>query len=270
MKRARSWLLLLTVLLAAIPIVAQLEPVVLEEEVEEHAAAHSPSWWLPEMVSEHGGGIDRLFVIILWVTGISFILVEAALLLFLFRYRRRAGGRAVYTHGNTTLEIIWTIVPALILVVLTFLSRNAWADMKEGLYQDLPRDAEAFQVRVVPEQFQWNITYAGPDNRLGTEDDFTTINQLHIPVGRPVVVYLKSKDVLHSFFLPEMRVKQDALPNNTARVRFKPVKPGKWEIVCAELCGLGHYRMRGFVTVESEREVTQWLDEQIALAKSFE
>ena len=221
------------------------------------AAVALPFWMeLPEGVSSYSYRIDGLFRLILWITGVIFIIVEALLLYFAIRYRHREGRRAHYTHGNNRLEVVWTIVPAIICVVLALLSRRTWAEIK----QQMPEDA--LPIEITAEQFAWNIRYAGPDGRFGTADDIVTLNQLHFPVGRPVVVTLRSKDVIHSFFLPEFRVKQDAVPGMSTRIWFDATRTGNWEIVCAELCGLGHYRMKGFVTVESQEEFQKWLAEQ--------
>jgi len=220
-----------------------------------------PIWLrLPEGVSSYSGRIDGLFRLILWITGVIFVVVELLLLLFLFRYRHREGRRATYTHGNNRVEVVWTIVPAVICVVLALLSRRSWAEIK----QQMPR--EALPVEITAEQFAWNIRYPGPDGRFGTADDVVTLNQLHIPVGRAVVVTLRSKDVIHSFFLPEFRVKQDAVPGMSTRIWFDGQRAGHWEIACAELCGLGHYRMKGFITVESQEEFDKFLAEQAAQA----
>jgi cytochrome c oxidase subunit 2 len=216
-----------------------------------------PKWLtLPEGVSSYSARVDGLFYLILWITGIIFVIVELLLLLFLFRYRHREGRRATYTHGNNRVEVIWTIVPAVICVVIALLSRRSWDEIK----RQMPTDA--MQVEITGEQFAWNIRYAGPDGKLGTADDVVTLNQLHFPVGRPVVATLRSKDVIHSFFLPEFRVKQDAVPGMSTRIWFDSMRVGHWEIACAELCGLGHYRMKGFVTVETPEEYAKWLKEQ--------
>jgi cytochrome c oxidase subunit 2 len=217
------------------------------------------SWWLPVNASASGASVDRLFVAILVITGIVFVAVEATLIVFLIRYRHREGRRATYTPGSTRLELVWTLVPTVILLILGVASREVWAGMKSSLHDDVAADRNAFQVIVRPEQFQWNITYPGRDGRLRTADDIDTINELHVPVDRNVVVRLRSKDVIHSFFLPQMRVKQDALPNYWARVRFRPILAGNWEIACAELCGLAHYRMRGIFIVQPQAEVDAWL-----------
>jgi cytochrome c oxidase subunit 2 len=226
-------------------------------------ASALPFWLkLPENVSTYGGQIDGLFRLILWITGVIFVVVEALLLFFLFRYRHRDGKPAHYTHGSNRLEVIWTIVPAVICVILALMSRRSWAEIK----QNIPK--EAMNVEITAEQFAWNIRYPGPDGKLETPDDVVTLNQLHFPVGRPVVVSLHSKDVIHSFFLPEFRVKQDAVPGMTTRIWFEATRVGHWEIACAELCGLGHYRMKGFVTVETPEEFERWMAETAREASS--
>ena len=222
-------------------------------------AAAIPFWMkLPEGVSTYSGRVDGLFRLILWITGTIFVVVELLLIVFLVRYRHREGRRPRYTHGSNRLEVIWTIVPAVICVVLALLSRATWADIK----QHLPK--EGVQVEVTAEQFAWNVRYPGADGKFGTADDVVTLNQLHFPVGQPIIVTLHSKDVIHSFFLPEFRVKQDAVPGLSTRIWFEGTRTGHWEIACAELCGLGHYRMKGFVTVETPEEFQKWLVEQSA------
>ena len=218
-----------------------------------------PFWMqLPEGVSSYSRDIDGMFWLILWITGIIFIVVELLLVFFLWKYRHREGRQVTYTHGNNRVEVLWTIVPAVICVVLALMSRRIWADVKQRMPEGgLPVGIEA-------EQFAWNIHYPGPDGKLFTADDVVTLNQLHVPVGRPIVVSLRSKDVIHSFFLPEFRVKQDAVPGMTTRIWFDGQRVGHWEIACAELCGLGHYRMKGFLTVETQEDFDKWLAEQAA------
>lgn len=226
-------------------------------------ASALPFWLrLPENVSTYGGQIDGLFHLILWITGVIFVVVEVLLLFFLFRYRHREGRVPRYTHGSNRLEVIWTIVPAVICVVLALMSRRSWAEIK----QRMPKDA--MNVEVTAEQFAWNIRYPGADGKLDTPDDVVTLNQLHFPVGRPLIVTLHSKDVIHSFFLPEFRVKQDAVPGMTTRIWLEATRVGHWEIACAELCGLGHFRMKGFVTVETPEEFERWLAETAREASS--
>lgn len=213
--------------------------------------------FFPESASSFGGEIDRLFWAIFWITGFFFLLVQAGLLFFVLKYRSRAGRKASYVHGHTGLEVIWTVVPALILLVLTIASQKVWSEIRSP--RRMPKDA--LHVEVLAEQFAWNIRYPGPDQRMETPDDITTINELHLPVNRPALVSLKSKDVIHSFFVADFRVKQDAVPGLTTQVWFTPTKLGQYEIRCAELCGLGHYRMRGQVTVQPRRDFEAWLVE---------
>jgi len=221
------------------------------------AAGALPFWMkLPPGESSYADEIDSIFRLILWITGIIFIVVELLLIYFVIRYRHREGRRAHYTHGNNRLEVVWTIFPAVICVVLALLSRRVWAEIKQRMPED------AMQIEVTAEQFAWNIRYPGPDGKLNTPDDIVTLNQLHFPVGQKVVVSLHSKDVIHSFFLPEFRVKQDAVPGMTTKVWFDAAHVGHWEIACAELCGLGHYRMKGFLTADSPEDFQKWLAEQ--------
>ena len=214
------------------------------------------SWWLPEDVSTYGKDIDFLFYLIYYITGGVFLLVAAAMIAFLVLYREREGRRATYTHGNTTLEIIWTVVPTLILVVLTFLSVPTWARIK---IQMPPTD---LTIQVSAKQFNWQVTYPGPDGKFGTEDDKTFDNEVHVPVGKPVRLILKSQDVIHSFYMPNLRFKQDAVPGREIPAWFDATKPGKYEIPCAELCGFGHSGMRGWLYVHTPEDYQKWLKEQ--------
>lgn len=212
--------------------------------------------WLPENVSTFGADIDWLFRLIFWITTIVFVLVQVTLIVFLIQYRHRPGRRAVYTHGNNTLEIAWTIAPALILVVLALLSRASWSEIK----QQIP--PSKLHVQVTAKQFNWDMLYPGPDGKFETEDDLTLENDLNVPVGEVVRVTLKSRDVIHSFFLPHLRVKQDALPGRSIELWFEATKPGRYEIPCAELCGFGHSGMNGWLTVHSPEDYQKWVQER--------
>ena len=212
--------------------------------------------WLPENVSTYGGEVDYLFYLIYYITGAVFILVTVAMIAFLVIYRHREGRRAIYSHGNTTLEIIWTVTPAVILVVLSFMSQATWAKIKSSAP---PSD---LAVQVTAKQFNWEIVYPGPDGKFGTADDLSLENQLHVPVGKPVHVILKSKDVIHSFFLPHLRLKQDTVPGRDILAWFDATKPGQYEIPCAELCGFGHSGMKGWLTVHPPDEYARWVKER--------
>jgi cytochrome c oxidase subunit II len=214
--------------------------------------------WLPENVSTFGPDIDRLFYLIYYVTGATFFAVQITLVVFLFIYRHRDDRRATYTHGNTTLEIAWTIVPAILLVILAFVSRKTWADIKEHVP---PSDVA---LMVTAKQFNWEVAYPGPDGKLGTDDDLTMDNDVHVPVGKTIRVLLKSRDVIHSFFIPQARFKQDAVPGHEIPIWFKITKPGKYEIPCAELCGFGHSGMRGWLYVHPLDEYEAWARENKA------
>ncbi|MBI2216694.1 MAG: cytochrome c oxidase subunit II [Candidatus Rokubacteria bacterium] len=213
------------------------------------------SWWLPENVATYGQDIDWLFHLIYWITGGVFVLVIVTFLTFLVLYRDRPGRRARYTHGSTPLEIAWTVVPTLILVVLTFLSVPAWSRIK---MQMPPSDLD---VVVTAKQFNWQVAYPGPDGRFGTADDKTMLDEMHVPVGKVIHVRLRSQDVIHSFFVPQFRIKQDAVPGREIVAWFEAVKPGKYEWPCAELCGFGHSGMRGWVYVHTAEDYAKWAAE---------
>src|SRR5262245_48257069 len=222
-------------------------------------ASALPHWMhLPEQASTYAHEIDGMFHLIMWITGVIFVIVEALLLYFLWKYRHRPGRQAHYTHGNNRLEVIWTIIPALICVMLALLSRRIWTNIKEKMPET------ALQVQITGEQFAWNFRYAGADGKFDTPDDVITLNQLHFPVGKPVVASLSSKDVIHSFYLPEFRVKQDAVPGLHTRIWFEGNRVGSWDIACAELCGLGHFRMKGFVTCDTPEDFQKWMAQQLA------
>jgi len=212
--------------------------------------------WLPENVSTYGGEVDSLFYLIYYITGAAFILVTLTMIAFLVLYRSREGRRAIYSHGNTTLEIIWTLVPAVIFVALSFMSQATWARIRGHV------PPSNFKVQVTAKQFNWEIVYPGPDGKFGTADDLALENQLHVPVGQVVQVVLKSKDVIHSFFLPNLRLKQDAVPGREILAWFEATRPGRFEMPCAELCGFGHSGMKGWLYVHTPEEYAEWVKEK--------
>jgi cytochrome c oxidase subunit 2 len=218
-------------------------------------------WILPPAASSYAGDIDFLYYLILVITGIAFVVVEVGLLWFVIRYRARPGRRATYTHGNMRAEVVWTAIPAVTVVALGIMSGGVWDRIKGR--DSVPADALPY--RVTARQFEWHVTHPGPDGMLDTPDDFTLRNQLHVPVDRPVVVHLGSEDVIHSFFVPAFRIKQDAVPGMHIRVWFEATDVGAYELACAELCGLGHYRMGAMVTVHESREFEEWTIGQAAL-----
>ncbi len=237
-------------------------------------------WWLPPLASEHGAGIDRLFVSTLVITGIVFVLVQLALALLVFRYRHREGQKAFHYADNQRLEITWTITIAVILLLLISSGGLLWS----RIYGAPP--ADAYEIEVWGRQFMWIFHYPGKDGVLGrtdvrlisgrnpigldmtdpaSHDDvvFASVEgDLFLPVNRTIVVRLRSMDVLHSFFIPHFRVKQDAVPGMVTRVWFKPTRKGEFELLCAELCGSGHYTMRASVYVDDEKSFFEWLEQQ--------
>jgi cytochrome c oxidase subunit 2 len=236
--------------------------------------------WLPHDISQHGPVIDGLFYFILWLTGVIFVITEVALFWFLWRYDSHGRSNAVkYTHGSHALEIVWTIIPAAVLLFIAIYQMNAWADSKirnpaagpDGIYGTA--DDMAPTLEVTGRQFEWRLRYPVPaelrQEALGQDSEWDSknsqikelfvVNDLHIPVNEEILIDLKSADVLHSFFLPNARVKQDAVPGMKIPVWFRATETGSYDLVCAELCGWGHYKMKGRLTVESREDFNQWL-----------
>jgi cytochrome c oxidase subunit II len=237
----------------------------------------SPDWWVPvagsppHVISKFGRDIDSLYLLILFITGIVFIGTQIVFVVACYRFpdERDSQGRPVrkaqYFHGSQWLEVIWTIIPAAILVFIAFYQMGTWTAIKfRSAAPKVPPLAE-----VTARQFQWVIRYPGSDGKLNTRDDLITVNDLHFVKGskenpRQALIYLRSSDVIHSFYLPHMRIKQDAVPGLLIPVWFDSDTAGEFELVCAELCGWGHYKMRGKVTVhETEAEFDKWMGEQI-------
>ncbi|MFN2399951.1 MAG: cytochrome c oxidase subunit II [Gemmatimonadaceae bacterium] len=220
------------------------------------------SWILPHGASTFAGEIDWLYYLILIITGVAFVIVQLALLWFLFKYRARPGRKAHYTHGNNTAEIVWTSVTTVVVVIIGLLSAGTWNEIKGR--KSVPADAE--EIGIHAKQFEWHFTYPGADARLGNPDDFSVRGQLHLRVNKPVVLTLTSEDAIHSFFVPAFRIKQDAVPGMSIRVWFQPTEEGQYEMACAELCGLGHYRMKAMVTVHNEADYDRWMAERSRVA----
>jgi cytochrome c oxidase subunit 2 len=212
--------------------------------------------WLPKDISTYGKDIDSLFYFIYYITGIVFVLVTVAMIVFLIKYRYQEGRRATYSHGSASLEIIWTVIPGIILILLGLKSQAAWSNIKIVV----PEGDE--QVRVVGKQFQWKMTYPGPDGKFGTADDLQMLDELHMPVNKKVRLIMSSEDVIHSFFLPNLRFKQDVLPGRDILGWLEATETGKFQIPCAELCGIGHSGMLGSVVIHSAQEYDAWVKEK--------
>ncbi|MBC8028844.1 MAG: cytochrome c oxidase subunit II [Pyrinomonadaceae bacterium] len=224
-------------------------------------------WWFPTAISEHAPALDSQFLLTIIVVGLSFTAAQVGLGWMVWKYRDRGqSDRAMYTHGSNRLEVVWTIVTAVIFIGLAVMGQSVWASLR---FNEAP--AGAFKVEVVAQQFQWNFHYAGTDGVLGRThptliDDsalnFIGIDEadpsakddavhsvIAIPAGRPVELTLRSKDVIHNFWVPQLRFKQDLVPGMAIRVHFTANTPGKYELACAELCGQLHFKMRSFMLV---------------------
>ena len=222
------------------------------------------SWVMPDnVVSTYGTTLDDLWLVILWVTGIIFFATEIILLVFMVKYRHREGRKAEYIQGSHKAEVVWTAIPFVLVMALAFYSKGVWDEIRDP---DLI-PTNAYPINMIATQFEWNATYAGTDGEFDTSDDFVSRNVLHVPVAQPVVVNLIAQDVIHSFFLPEFRVKQDAVPGMIIPVWFEATRTGEFTLACAELCGLGHYTMGGTVLVHSQADFQDWLAEQQAAAE---
>lgn len=225
-------------------------------------AAPSLGWWFPgtgEALSHIGEKIDLLFYVVLAITGIVFIGTQAALGYVLWKgATRRPEERAHHFHGSHLLEILWTIIPGFVLLFIAIFQMNVWAEFRIRSYA--PEDIEPI-AEVTARQFEWRIRYPAPGKRLMPQpqpDDVYTVNELHVPVNRQVSISLRSEDVQHAFFVPMLRIKQDALPGAVIPIWFDVTKPGTYDLVCAELCGWGHYKMLGRVIAEEDATFRQW------------
>jgi cytochrome c oxidase subunit 2 len=239
--------------------------------------------WLPIAASAHAGEID---VVMLLVHVLMLVLFVGWFLYFgwaLVRFRARRQPRANY-RGAGGRVATWTEIGVVIAegVLLVVFALPVWFRQTAAP----PVDPHATVVRVVAEEFVWNVHYPGADEHFGTtslelmsptnplgldrasafgQDDITTQNLLHVPVNRPVVIQLTSKDVIHSFGLPNFRVKQDVIPGTISTVWFTPTVIGEYDIACSQLCGLGHYRMRGTLVVESDADFQKYLTSETGL-----
>jgi cytochrome c oxidase subunit 2 len=232
-------------------------------------------WWLPEAISNHAPALDRQFLITIIVVGVSFTAAQIALgwAVWKFRDTGKPGDRAIYSHGSNRLEVVWTVITAVVFITLGVMGQSVWASLR---LNNAPPGS--YTVEVVAQQFQWNFHYAGADGKFGRTDpsliDDSALNfigldpgdaasrddavtaALAIPVNRPVELRLRSKDVIHNFWVPQLRFKQDLVPGMEIKVHFTANKIGKYELACAELCGQLHFKMKSFMLVLPEDELT--------------
>ena len=210
---------------------------------------------------------DALFNVTALMVAVLFVVVSG-ILLYSILFHRDGRRRASYERGSDRRHLVFT---ALITAVIFFgvdgtLLVDSYLDLDQVLWKFPRADEHPLEVEIMAQQWAWNIRYAGPDGRFDTPDDIVTLNDLHVPVGRPVVVHLKAKDVVHSFYLPNFRVKQDAVPGLETRAWFVAKIAGTYELGCAQHCGVSHYRMRGLVTAVSAADFDDWTRAQAAVA----
>ncbi len=225
--------------------------------------APSRNWWFPsEPMTTVGHQIDGLFYLILVIVTVTFIGTQICLGYVLWRGATKSDDRkAMFSHGSHKLEIIWTIVPAFILVFISLTQLDVLGEIR--VISRFPDEARKSPVaEVMARQFEWRIRYPKPGNQLMTEaqpGDLYYVNELHVPTSRAVMINLRTQDVQHAFFAPQLRVKQDAVPGLVIPVWFEIEKAGSFDLVCAELCGWGHFKMKARIVAESEREVENYL-----------
>lgn len=239
------------------------------------AASFVARRWFPQAISAHAARFDSYFHVNLAVAGIVFLAAQFALGILIWRYRRR-GQPARYSEGDNRIELLWTAATGALFLAAAIASARMWVDVH--MAQPQPGD---LRIELAGKQFAWNVRYAGPDGRFGRTDprlmndaagnplgidekdpagkDDIVGSVLRIPAGRPIVLLLHSHDVIHNFFVRELRIKQDLVPGMEIPLRIQADRPGEYEIACAELCGLGHHQMRSVLIVMPPAEFDQWM-----------
>jgi len=229
---------------------------------------------LPPCLTQSGEKIDFIFHFIFWLTAAVFVATQSTYIVYLIKYRYRPGVKAHYSHGNNALEVVWTTLPTIIFLALALYSNRIWEEIHS------PPPGNALTIDVSAYQFGWQMRYPGisgklsqsdvkmisPQNPFGTDPSDPKSAQdvispdLVIPVNRPVHVLLHSRDVIHSFYVPEFRIYQDCVPGRTIGwVWFQATRTGEFQLACNQLCGTGHYNMKAPIRVVTETEFNQWL-----------
>ena len=234
--------------------------------------------WLPVDISESGKDIDRAFIVVMWIIGIVFVGTGVFLAMAMWKSSYSPDRKANYSHGNTKLEITWSIIPAFFLIGIFVYQSIYWEKQKIARpvveHSDGSETLQEPIVRVVAHQFGWQFWYAGLDGQLGTHDDFMLENELYLPMDESIVLQLESVDVLHSFYLRHLRVKQDLVPGKQQFTWFKivsnKVEPEQvYDVLCAELCGWGHSRMNGRLFPLSKEDFLKFLAKQHSIQNGF-
>ena len=242
----------------------------------------SPWWWTP--IASNWGYIDTTIIITFWVTGVVFIAVILFMAYCAYRYRYQEGKKAEYRPENAKLEWWLTILTTIAVAVMLAPGLWVWND-----FVTVPEDAAEFEV--VAKQWGWSYRFPGKDGKLGTteakniseknpfginpkdkngrDDILIDDSEVHLPINQPVKVLLRSIDVLHDFYVPQFRAKMDMVPGTVTYFWFTPTRTGEFDVLCFELCGVGHYAMRGMVVVDTEEDFQAWLNEQPTFAQTL-
>lgn len=237
-------------------------------------------WWFPAPINAHAATFDSIFSVNLIVMGAIFFVAQVLLAWLIWKHRDR-GQKAQHSEGSTRLELVWTSLTLVLFLGAGFASTGLWYDAHLSALSDAD-----FRVEVASKQFAWSFRYPGADGKFGKTDvklvndasgnpfgivendpagkDDIVGSALRIPAGRPVRLLLQSRDVIHNFFVRELRIKQDLVPGMVIPFRIQADKPGEYEIACSELCGLGHHQMRSVMIVLSQEDFDSWLRQQAA------
>jgi len=235
-------------------------------------------WWFPTPINNHAAQFDSIFSANLVVAGIIFLAAQILLGWLIYRFRDR-GQRVRHSEGNNRLEFLWTALTALLFIGAALASAGLWVDVHLSTYE-----TSGLRIEVAAKQFAWSVRYAGADGRFGktevrlmndaTGNPFGIVDSdaagkddiigtaVRVPAGRHIQLLLRSHDVIHNFFVRELRIKQDVVPGMDIPLHFRADKPGEYEIACSELCGLGHHQMRSVLIVMPPAEFDSWLSSQ--------
>jgi cytochrome c oxidase subunit 2 len=233
------------------------------------SAAFTQRYNHPVAISSFGGHLDWLFKYTSWVTFGFFLVMAGSIAYFIYAYRARPGHKAYYTHGLSKAEDLvgksldFAVFVSLDLVLIAF----SYKDTRDILW-NYPVGPDVARVQVMPQQWAWNFKYPGADDKFGTEDDINTINDLRVPVGKKVMFEIKSKDVIHGFFLPNIRMQVDAVPGVVTKLWFDTDRTGDFEIACYHHCGTSHYKMKAFLKVLEQGDYDAWVKENSEWAKA--
>jgi len=236
------------------------------------------TWWFPPPISQHGLAYDAQFMRTLVVVGIIFVLAQFVLGYAIVKFKND-GRRGGYSHGNNKLEALWTSATALLFLGLVVMGTRIWAGVH---FDEAP--ADSIVVEVTAKQFAWTFRYPGADGKFGHTDlklvndssgnplglddkdpagkDDIVSASLKVPVGKHIKLMMRSRDVIHNFFVRELRMKQDIVPGMEIPLHFQADQIGIYEVPCSELCGLGHFQMRTTMQVMSESDFEQWKQQQ--------